>query len=73
MAFEFGPARIIISGLNVAISKAQKELNSSGSEKLEKLLSQQFGSEVALPADAANAPLTSSISQLDKQSLHVQN
>ena len=49
------------------LKSAKKELNSSESEKLEKLLSQQFGSEVALPTDATtNAPLTSSISQLDK-------
>ena len=63
-----GPARIIMSGFKRGnLKSAIKELNSSYSEKLEKFLSQQVGSEVALPTDAAtDAPLTSSISQLDK-------
>ena len=63
-----GPARIIMKGFKSGnLKTAKKELNSSDSEKLERLLSQQVGSEVALPTDAAkNAPLTSSISQLDK-------
>ena len=63
-----GPARIIMSGFKRGnLKSAIKELNSSYSEKLEKFLSQQVGSEVALPTDAAtDALLTSSISQLDK-------
>ena len=63
-----GPARIIMSGFKRGnLKSAKKELNSSDSEKLERLLSQQVGSEVALPTDAdKNAPLTSSVSQLDK-------
>ena len=63
-----GPARIIMSGFKHGnLKTAKKELNSSDSEKLEKLLSQQVGTEVALPTDAnTNVPLTSSISQLDK-------